>query len=87
MKNRSRFDIIRMILDSATGGAVTKTKIMYSAFLSYQQLREYLTILQENDLIEYQEGEKAYRTTSKGMQLLQLSNSIDELTPTIRTER
>ena len=87
MKNRSRFDIIRMILDSATGGAVTKTKIMYSAFLSYQQLREYLTILQENDLIEYQEGEKAYRTTSKGMQLLQLSNSIDKLTPSIRTER
>lgn len=76
-----------MILESATGGAVTKTKIMYSAFLSYQQLKEYLAILQENDLIEYREGERAYRTTSKGMQLLQLSNRIDELTPTIRTER
>lgn len=76
-----------MILESATGGAVTKTKIMYTAFLSYQQLKEYLAILQENDLIEYREGERAYRTTSKGMQLLQLSNRIDELTPTIRTER
>ncbi|HSN96249.1 MAG TPA: winged helix-turn-helix domain-containing protein, partial [Nitrososphaeraceae archaeon] len=39
MKNRSRSDIIRMILESANGGAVTKTKIMYSAFLSYQQLK------------------------------------------------
>ena len=87
MKNRSRFDIIRMILESATGGAVTKTKIMYSAFLSYQQLKEYLTTLQENDLIEYKEGERAYRTTHKGLQLLQLSNKIDELTPTIRTEK
>jgi predicted transcriptional regulator len=87
MKNRSRSDIIRMILESANGGAVTKTKIMYSAFLSYQQLKEYLTILQENDLIEYQEGERAYRTTDKGMQLLVLSNKIDELTPNIRTER
>jgi predicted transcriptional regulator len=87
MKNRSRSDIIRMILESANGGAVTKTKIMYSAFLSYQQLKEYLTILQENDLIEYQEGERAYRTTSKGMQLLVLSSKIDELTPNIRTER
>ena len=86
MKNRSRSDIIRMILESANGG-VTKTKIMYSAFLSYQQLKEYLTILQENDLIEYQEGERAYRTTDKGMQLLLLSNKIDELTPNIRTER
>jgi predicted transcriptional regulator len=87
MKNRSRFDIIRMILESATGGAVTKTKIMYSAFLSYQQLKEYLTTLQENDLIEYKAGERAYRTTDKGMELLQLSNKIDELTPTIRTEK
>lgn len=87
MKNRSRFDIIRMILESATGGAVTKTKIMYSAFLSYQQLKEYLTTLQENDLIEYREGERAYRTTDKGMQLLQLSNKIDELTPAIRTQK
>jgi predicted transcriptional regulator len=87
MKNRSRSDIIRMILESANGGAVTKAKIMYSAFLSYQQLKEYLTILQENDLIEYQEGERAYRTTSKGMQLLVLSSKIDELTPNIRTER
>lgn len=60
---------------------------MYSAFLSCQQLKEYLTILQENDLIEYQEGERAYRTTDKGMQLLLLSNKIDELTPNIRTER
>ena len=76
-----------MILESATGGAVTKTKIMYSAFLSYQQLNEYLTTLQENDLIEYKEGERAYRTTEKGMQLLQLSNKIDELTPAIRTQK
>ena len=85
MKNRSRSDIIRTILESANGGAVTKTKIMYSAFLSYQQLKEYLTILQENELLEYQQGERAYRTTNKGMQLLQLSNKIDELTPNIRT--
>lgn len=87
MKNRSRSDIIRMILESANGGPVTKTKIMYSAFLSYQQLKEYLTILQENNLIEYQEGERAYRTTNKGMELLLLSTKIDELTPNIRTER
>ena len=76
-----------MILEAASGGTVTKTKIMYSGFLSYQQLKEYLTILQENDLIEYQEGQRAYRTTNKGMQLLQLSNKIDELTPNIRIEK
>ena len=34
-------------------GRVTKTKIMYIAFLSYGQLKEYLSVLIENNLIEY----------------------------------
>ena len=39
MKNRSRIEIVSSILDAANGG-VTKTKIMYKAFLSYGLLRE-----------------------------------------------
>ena len=57
MKNRSRTEIISNILDAANGGA-TKTKIMYIAFLSYNQLKEYLSILIENNLIEYLKGTK-----------------------------
>ena len=41
MKYRSRTEIVAMILEAANGGA-TKTRIMYKAFLSYAQLREYL---------------------------------------------
>ena len=48
MGNRSRTEIVAMILDAANGGT-TKTKIMYFAFLSYDQLKEYLSILIEND--------------------------------------
>ncbi len=55
MKYRSRTEIVAMILEAANGGA-TKTKIMYKAFLSYAQLKEYLSVLIENDLIEYIEG-------------------------------
>ncbi len=40
MKNRSRIEIVSSILDAANGG-VTKTKIMYKAFLSYGLLRAY----------------------------------------------
>jgi len=40
------------ILDAANGGT-SKTKIMYIAFLSYGQLKDYLSILIENNLIEY----------------------------------
>ena len=42
MKYRSRTEIVSMILEAANGGA-TKTKIMYKAFLSYAQLKEYLS--------------------------------------------
>ena len=52
MKYRSRTEIVSMILEAANGGA-TKTKIMYKAFLSYNQLKEYLSVLIENNLIEY----------------------------------
>jgi predicted transcriptional regulator len=67
-----------MILDAANGGA-TKTKIMYKAFLSYAQLREYLSVLIENNLIEYVEGSQAYKTTEKGLNFLKMHNEIGEL--------
>ncbi|HEU4483799.1 MAG TPA: winged helix-turn-helix domain-containing protein, partial [Nitrososphaeraceae archaeon] len=65
MKYRSRTEIVSMILEAANGGA-TKTKIMYKAFLSYAQLREYLSVLIENALLEYLEGNQKYKTTEKG---------------------
>ena len=48
MKYRSRTEIVSMILEAANGGA-TKTRIMYKAFLSYAQLKEYLSVLIENN--------------------------------------
>ena len=80
MKYRSRTEIVGLILDAANGGGATKTKIMYKAFLSFAQLREYLTMLQDNGLIEYEGGKQAYRTTEKGMKLLELYENMSELT-------
>jgi predicted transcriptional regulator len=79
MKYRSRTEIVGLILEAANGGGATKTKIMYKAFLSFAQLREYLTTLQENELIEY--DHQTYRTTEKGMRLLQIYNKMYELAP------
>ena len=64
MGNRSRTEIVSIILDAANGGT-TKTKIMYFAFLSYNQLNEYLSILIENNLIEDLEGNNIFKTTKK----------------------
>ena len=81
MKYRSRTEIVSMILEAANGGA-TKTRIMYKAFLSYAQLKEYLSVLIENNLIEYLEGIQTYKTTEKGFNLLKMHNEIGELLQT-----
>jgi len=73
MKYRSRTEIVSMILEAANGGA-TKTRIMYKAFLSYAQLKEYLSVLIQNNLMEYLEGSQSYKTTEKGLNLLKLHN-------------
>jgi predicted transcriptional regulator len=85
MKYRSRTEIVSMILEAANGGA-TKTKIMYKAFLSYAQLKEYLTLLIENNLLEYLEGSHVYKTNEKGFNLLKMHNEIGELLKTPKIE-
>ena len=80
MGNRSRTEIVSNILDAANGGT-TKTKIMYIAFLSYDQLNEYLSILIENNLIEYLDGTHTFKTTEKGLNYLNVYNEIRKLLP------
>ena len=80
MGNRSGTEIVAMILDAANGGT-TKTKIMYFAFLSYNQVNEYLSILIENNLIEYLDGTHTFKTTEKGLNYLKVYNEIRKLLP------
>ena len=81
MKYRSRTEIVCNILD-ATNGEATKTKIMYTAFLSYGQLKEYLSVLVENNLIEYSDGTHKFKTTEKGLNYLKMYHEIGELLQT-----
>jgi hypothetical protein len=39
------------------------------------------TYFAEYGLIEYEEGMRTYRTTEKGMRLLQIQNTMDEIAP------
>ena len=80
MGNRSMTEIVGNILDVSNGGT-TKTKIMYLAFLSYNQLNEYLSLWIENNLVEYNEGTATYKTTEKGLNYLKMKNEIGELLP------
>ena len=81
MKNRGRTEMLATMLEVAKG-KVTKTKIMYSAFLSYNQLKDYLDVLIENNLLEYLEGTQTYKTTEKGLNYLKMYSEIGELLKT-----
>ena len=73
--------MLATMLEVANGGT-TKTKIMYSAFLNYSQLKEYLDVLIENNLIEYIDGTQTFKTTEKGLNLLKMHNEMAELLQT-----
>ena len=75
-------------MQASNGGGATKTTIMYKAVLSYDLKKDYLLSLAEDDLIEYEQGMKTYRTTPKGMHVLQLYNSVNEMVqpPVIKIE-
>jgi predicted transcriptional regulator len=78
MKNRSRYEIIASILEPAKTG-ITKTKIMYNAFLSYNQMIGYLKYLQENDLLIFETKTQTYKTTKKGLGFLKLSHDLSQV--------
>jgi predicted transcriptional regulator len=77
MKYRSRTEIASQILESANGGA-TKTRIMYRAFLSYAQLKEYLEMLISNGLLS-NDVAGVYKTTSKGLRFLEATSKMHGL--------
>jgi predicted transcriptional regulator len=79
LRHRSRSEIISSILQVINGNSARVTEIQYKAYLSYNVLKEYLVHLLENDLVEYSEGERTFKTTPKGMQFLQVSTRIEEL--------
>ena len=80
IKYRSKIDIFGTILEAANGGDTTKTKIMYAAFLSYDQLREYLRILTENGLLDYDSNTRTFKTTEKGLRFLDAYKHVDAMT-------
>jgi predicted transcriptional regulator len=82
MNYRSRDDMVSVILDAANGGGLTKTKIMYQACLSHDQMKEYLTALTESDLLSYDAYTRKFETTEKGLRFLDAYNQISDVMKT-----
>jgi predicted transcriptional regulator len=87
---RGRYLIIANMLstinDAGAEGA-NKTSIMYKSFLSYAQLKEYLSFLLEKGFIDeipqqtktHGNEKFVYKITGKGLRLLQISQEIESI--------
>lgn len=81
MKYRSSTDIAAAILEVIKDGA-RRTMIMYGAYISYPQLREYLTSTTKAGLIIHSgEEEKTYHITDKEKRLLEIYREVDSMVP------
>ena len=78
MKYRSRTDIISTILQAAMNGS-TKTRLMYSAFISYAQTQEYLQFLTERRLISFEGTTAKYTLTEQGLRFLTVYDEISAI--------
>ena len=78
MKYRSRTDIIATILKVTINGA-SKTRIMYGAYLSYAQAKEYLAFLSRKNLVYQEGGTGLYRLTEAGVDLLRTFEGIRDM--------
>jgi predicted transcriptional regulator len=88
MRNRQKDEIMRDILQTAQGGAGI-TKIMFHAYLTHGQAKEYSQLLLDNGLLELDADSgsmKQYRTTHKGIEYLAAIETMSEMLP-IATRR
>ena len=79
-RRRDRLTIMAQILNTARKGSL-KTQIMFKAGLSFAQLSEYLSFLQEVKLlkVDTEDGRTIYRRTPKGVKYLETFAEIKGL--------
>ena len=83
MNNRSQTEIVAQILEEAKSGPVTKTKLFYGSYLSFDRFTEYLSIMLEKRLLEFIPDRRSYRATSKGHEYLATYSEMNRLSHVI----
>jgi predicted transcriptional regulator len=79
MKHRTEEEIAALILQAIRNAdRTTQTIIMYKAYLTFAQLKRFLVRLLEKGLVDYQEEERLYTITDKGMRFLEVYNQFNQ---------
>ena len=77
---RNRIEIISQILDTANcADGLTKSKLMFKAYLSHDQLQEYTLLLIDNGMLHYDSTMRTFRTTEKGRAFIQAYGQVDQM--------
>jgi predicted transcriptional regulator len=80
MKNRSKYDILTYILDSANGrGELSLAKLAETKSITYVQIRESLGLAIETELVERNKQGRTFRVTKKGWHFVWLNDCISKL--------
>jgi predicted transcriptional regulator len=82
VKRRNSLDVVAHILQNAVGGA-TRTKLMYATGLSYKVTKEYVFLMYEKRLLDYEPLKGVYRPTEKGFQYLKTYEQMRTLSALI----
>jgi len=72
-------DIIGQILEAVATESLSKPRIMHKAYLSFVQATDYLSLLTERRLVDYDEYAQTYSITEKGRRFLRKYNQIGEV--------
>ena len=80
MRHRSKIEIIADILQSVMNdSSLSSSKLMYKSFLTYKQMKEYLPLLLQNELIKYGDKDGNFTITNKGLHFLKMYNALPDL--------
>ena len=84
---RYRTEMVSQILYTAMASfGARMAEIAYNAFISYNQMKEYVIILNENDLLDYDLYTQTYKTTQKGIRFLKVYNEGGDVIMTKKEE-
>ena len=78
MKYRDRFTIVAAILEAVEEHPATRTRIMYSAYLSYAQMKEYVKAAIAHGLMT-EFADESLGLTEDGKKFLALDRAIQKL--------
>lgn len=83
---KDRSQSISSILELLNGRQLRQSNIAQKSGLTYKQVKKYVTLLTKCNLVNYDERELTYKTTTKGLHYLTLQYRMIELLPLTSTK-